>query len=370
MSLYFVKGKGWRYDFTLNGNRYTKTWFKTKREAKQAEAEKRKGVENPELHLITDPIPTDMDFLELVNRRLDYLKEYCSERHYSDNIFYAKRWCSYWGKKKCYEITVDMVQSFLLKRKRDVSAMTANKELRLLKSLFNFGIKAPRRWVKENPTLGIEFFPVEKKEKYVPPKEDVIKVVNAASPDTKDYLWTIICTMGRISEINRLTWNDVNLKDKYLVLYTRKKKGGHLTPRRIPLNQKLFETLSNRYKNRDPEKPWVFWHRYWSKKKGAWVVGPYIDRKIIMKTLCKKTDVKYFRYHALRHFGASMLDHEKVPIGIVQRILGHESRVTTEIYLHSIGDGERAAVGCLDQSFIEFSHTDSHTEKKAFNPKS
>ena len=362
MSLYFVKGKGWRYDFTMNGKRYTKSWFKTKKEAKQAEASRKEEIQNPEHSMITDPIPTDMDFLELVNRRLDHIKEYNSERHYTDHIYLARRWCSYWGDKKCCEITVDMIQAFLLKRKRDISAITANKELRILRSLFNFGIQAPRHWIKENPTLGLQFFPIEKKEKYVPPKEDVIKVVMAADLDTQDYLWTIICTMGRVGEINRLQWKDVNLAEMYLVLYTRKKRGGHLTPRRIPLNQRLFNVLSERFKRRDQDKPWVFWHRYWSEKAGDWVSGPYIDRKKIMTTLCAKAGVKYFRYHALRHFGASMLDHDKVPIGTVQRILGHENRLTTEIYLHSIGDGERAAVNCLDQSFGEFSHTESHTK--------
>ena len=47
MSVYFVKGKGWRYDFTLKGTRYTEAWFETKRAAKQAEAEKRKEIKNP-----------------------------------------------------------------------------------------------------------------------------------------------------------------------------------------------------------------------------------------------------------------------------------------------------------------------------------
>ena len=367
MSIYSVKGKGWRYDFTLKGTRHTEAWFKTKREARQAEAKKKEEVQNPELQMIINPIPTDMDLLDLVNRRLDHLKEYCSERHYSDHIYYARRWCSYWGDKKCNELTVDMIQSFLLKRKKDVSAVTANKELRLLRSLFNFGIQAPRNWISNNPSSGIQFFPIEKKEKYVPPKEDVAKVILAAEPAMKDYLWTIICTLGRMGEINRLKWSDVNLKNRYLVLYTRKKRGGHLTPRRIPLNKKLFDVLSKLDESRDRDKPWVFWHRYWSRKKGEFVEGPYIDRKKIMTTLCKKAGVKYFRYHALRHFGASMLDNSNVPIGNVQRILGHENRLTTEIYLHSIGDGERAAVDCLDLNFVELSHTDSHTEaKKAF----
>ncbi|MBF0243250.1 MAG: site-specific integrase [Desulfamplus sp.] len=81
------------------------------------------------------------------------------------------------------------------------------------------------------------------------------------------------------SEISRLEWKDINLDEKHLVLYTRKKKGGHLTPRRIPLNQKLFQILSKMYEERDKNKPWVFWHRYWSRKTGEWVEGTFTDRK-------------------------------------------------------------------------------------------
>jgi integrase len=51
-----------------------------------------------------------------------------------------------------------------------------------------------------------------------------------------------------------------------------------------------------------------------------------------------------FGFHALRHAGASMLDGLGVPIGTIQRILGHENRTTTEIYLHSIGKPELEAM--------------------------
>jgi hypothetical protein len=37
---------------------------------------------------------------------------------------------------------------------------------------------------------------------------------------------------------------------------------------------------------------------------------------------------------------------------------------STSLYLHSIGDGERRAMDVLDDRFGEFSHTDSHTNKK------
>ena len=41
MSVYSIKGKGWRYDFVLAGQRYTEAWFTTKRKAQAAEADKR-----------------------------------------------------------------------------------------------------------------------------------------------------------------------------------------------------------------------------------------------------------------------------------------------------------------------------------------
>ncbi|MBR9981807.1 MAG: tyrosine-type recombinase/integrase, partial [Desulfatitalea sp.] len=97
------------------------------------------------------------------------------------------------------------------------------------------------------------------------------------------------------------------------------------------------------------------------------------ERSGIMKSLCKKVRVQYFRFHALRHFGASMLDQANVPIGSIQRLLGHENRTTTEIYLHSIGESERQAMAVLEERFEHFSHTDSHTDphtkKKGHSPK-
>ncbi|MHC4637599.1 MAG: hypothetical protein ACYTBP_09640 [Planctomycetota bacterium] len=48
---------------------------------------------------------------------------------------------------------------------------------------------------------------------------------------------------GRMSEINRLTWDDVNFKQQYVILHTRKKKGGHLTPRK--LSHRFSHSVSN-----------------------------------------------------------------------------------------------------------------------------
>jgi len=355
MSIYFVKGKGWRYDFTQKGARYTEAWFKTKTEANRSEAEKRKEIKNPKP---VAEIPIDMAFLDLVNLRLDHVKAYNSKRHYQDLIYRAKRWVKLWGELNCDDILQVMITKFLIER-RKVSPHTGNIELRSLRALFNFGTK--RKIICNNPTDNIDFFPVEMTIKYIPSNEDIDNVIAVANADTQDYLWTIRETMARVNEINQFLWDDVNFEGRFVILYTRKKKGGHRTPRKVPMTEKLYQVLKHRYEHRDPDKPWVFWHRYWSKKEGRYCEGTYGDRKLIMKSLCEKAKVKYFRFHPIRHAGASTMDGNNVPISAIQRILGHENRQTTEIYLHSVGDLERNAISEFERA-REKSHMNSHTD--------
>lgn len=161
--------------------------------------------------------------MELVNKKLDHVKAYNSKSHYLDFFYNARRWIKQWKELSCEDISRDMVEQYIIKRSR-VSACTANQDLRHLRSAFNYGKKS--ELIEVNPTQGIEFLPIEKKIKYVPSPQDIDKVIEVADPDTQDYLWTERELLARISEVNRLVWDDVNLVDKYVVLYTRKKKGG------------------------------------------------------------------------------------------------------------------------------------------------
>lgn len=289
------------------------------------------------------------------------MKAYNSHEYYKKNQQMARRWVKLWADSPCNEITKKMVNDYLIGRKNRVSAFDANKDLRHLRATFNFGKK--EELITINPTEGIRYFPVEKRVKNFLSIEDVDKVMSLANPNAQDYLWAIRDTMGRINEINRLEWKDVNLEGKHVILYTRKKSGGHLTPRKVPMTQRLHEIFCRRYRDRTAGIPWVFWHYRKDPKTGRRIARPFKDRKEMLKVLCEKAGVARFGFHALRHLGASVMDRENVPIGSIQKILGHENRTTTEIYLHSIAETEREAIEVYEAA-TQNSHTESHTDNE------
>jgi integrase len=85
-------------------------------------------------------------------------------------------------------------------------------------------------------------------------------------------------------------------------------------------------------------------------------VSPFDYRREILISLCDKAQVRYFTYHAIRHAGASLMDRNNAPIGAIQKILGHENRRTTEIYLHSIDNAEAEAIAIYEEA-RQKSHT-------------
>lgn len=282
-----------------------------------------------------------MQFSDLIAARLSNVEGYGSYYHHREYQYMAIRWLAEWPDLDADDITMDMIERFLLERKKK-SALAANKDLRYLKAAFNWGIK--RGYCINNPVRGLPFFPVARRLKQVPTVGDIERLLSVAEGEDYDYILCLRDTLGRVGEINQLQWSDVYFSDGYIVLYTRKKRGGNLTPRKVPLTERLGDCLRKRHDRRVSGDKWVFTRRYFSRKTGRWEVGPYQDRKDLMRRLCKAAGLEYFRYHAIRHSGASALEKAGVSITSIQNILGHESRLTTEIYLHSVGGAERQAM--------------------------
>ena len=58
------------------------------------------------------------------------------------------------------------------------------------------------------------------------------------------------------------------------------------------------------------------------------------------------------------------MDQQGVALGSIQKILGHENRTTTEIYLHSLGGAEKEAIAVYEQATEKVTHRFTHRNGK------
>lgn len=304
MTCYRHQGK-WRWDFWKNGIRQRESGFPTKKEAKAAEAEARKKLKG-----------TNSGFIRICVSRLRDLKQRRTKQYFSENRKLIKKLIRRWKKKK--DIVREDVEQYLLETALK-SHFVANKELRFIKALFNHGLE--RNMLSTNPADRIKYFAVEKKKKYIPPKKDVEKVLSLATKEQNSYLLAIINSLARVNEINKLKWTD-NF-EKYIVLRTRKSKNSDIVERKIPKNKTLKKVIESQPKIGE----YIYCHEDGNR---------YGYRSKMIRTLCKNAKVREFTYHNLRHYGASKLADEGVPITVIQVLLGHQRPTTTDIYLQSI----------------------------------
>ena len=319
MTVYRHQGK-WRFDFWKNSVRQRESGFETKREAEAAQAEARKSLKG-----------MNLAFTAICVSRLRDLKQRRTKKYFNENKWLIKKLIKLWKRNK--KIIRKDVEDYL-SAVATKSHFVANKELRLIKALFNHGVE--REMLSENPAAKIKYFPVEKKKKYIPPFADVEKVLAVVPEKQRCYLLAIISTLARVSEINKLKWEDV--RDGYLVLRTRKSKNSDLTERSIPINQTLKMVIEAMPKISE----YVFCHPVNKKR--------YDYRSKLLKRACEKAGVKDFGYHALRHYGASKLADSGVPITDIQALLGHQRPTTTDIYLQSIRPSLMGAMKNLEIS--------------------
>jgi integrase len=143
--------------------------------------------------------------------------------------------------------------------------------------------------------------------------------------------------MGRISEIKRLTWQDVDLKRKVLYLKTRKTRDGSEEIREIPIHGSLLQCFQSHPVNQT--EGFVLS----SNANGS----PYKDLRKRLKKCLEKANIQTFSFHAFRHYGASAMANAGIDLKTIQELLGHTTLDTTNIYLQSLTESKRKAVEIL-----------------------
>ena len=117
---------------------------------------------------------------------------------------------------------------------------------------------------------------------------------------------------------------DLSSRDRTLVV--RKGKGGK--DRLLPIPEKLMNLIIAYYRAYEPEY-WLFEGEEKGKPYSATSMG-----KIFHRYLSKVLKNHNFTLHCLRHSIATHLMDGGTDTVIVQKMLGHKSIKTTQIYLH------------------------------------
>lgn len=193
------------------------------------------------------------------------------------------------------DISSSVAHRFLVQRYEEGGANVANKYRKNLLAAWTWGLD----FVEDFPQVAAPFrkippFSVTHGERYVPPEEDVIKVLHQARGQDLVMLLTLFYTGARRGEVFRLTWQDVNLPEGKLRLRDHKTGNGRERVRWLRLHPELVKALSWWNEARPCCVENVFMQTHCDAHLGE----PFQQRRHFMRDLCERAGVKPFGFHA------------------------------------------------------------------------
>ncbi len=305
----------------IDGLRRTKT-FKIKAEARKWEAH-----QTEETWIAEQQVLALLSILEWSVKYLEYSKvRHTAKTFKSEKVVAFNRFFAVVDKDTLVEdLTAADCLRMLEMRAKEKSGNAANKDKKNLKAAWNYGIKY-LGMPKDNPFVSVDSFPAVQRPRYMPPQEDFWKVYDVAEGEDKVLLLAFLHTAARRNEMFSLKWDDIDLVNGKVRLWTRKRKGGSYEYDWLPLTDRLADALADHAKSKRGE--FVFCN-----EDGV----PYAERQRLIPRLCKKAGVRRFTYHAIRHLTASILAQEGLDIVTIQKMLRHKNPLTTTLYLHQQG---------------------------------
>ena len=219
--------------------------------------------------------------------------------------------------------------------KKPISKATVNRELAFLKKMLNFAVE--EKMLDKNPLTGYKLYPEPLKKFRTITSDEYQKIYAESTESLKLILDIAINTGMRKSEILNLKWENVDLDDGYILVVETKNDEN----RTIPINKVLNKAI-NSVKYRDSD-------GYVCQEDGT----PIREFKYDFNNALKRSAIKRFTFHDLRHSFGSRLVESGVDLVTIQKLMGHKTIKTTMRYLHPTTKMHRNAVEKLN----EFHHS-------------
>ncbi len=168
-------------------------------------------------------------------------------------------------------------------------------------------------------------------------KEECKALITSCDPHLKPIVIMALNTGCRKGEILSLEWDKhIDLRHGFITL-DRTKNGER---KEIPINDTLRQTLQGLTRRLDV--PYAFYDHGTGR--------PYRDIKRSFKTALRRSGIKDFKFHDLRHTFASHLVMAGVDLTTVSKLLGHKDIKMTLRYAHLAPAHMVKAVDILDST--------------------
>ncbi len=322
MALY-RRGRIWYADYYANGERFQESTGT----ANRREAEKHLALRIAEVQRGVFVKPVNITLPELGNRYIEYAKLH--KRSWKRDVQMLGNLQAFFGPSKLRDITALKVEEYQQARVKDVCPATSNREMALLKHMFNMA----ERWGQHqgtNPVRLVKFLP-ENNLRFETLNEEQEKQLYLASPPyLREMIRFAINTGLRTSDIFNLQWVEVDIEQRRLKKIVKKSD----KPLSLPLNDAAFSIIeARRAVQQGP-------HVFYSPMTG----DRFKDVKGALLAAVKRAGLPKITWHTFRHTFASRLTRDGVDLVTVKELLGHSDISTTMRYAHSDDEAKRRAV--------------------------
>ncbi len=279
-------------------------------------------------------------FAELVERYRQRQEIYTKESTQYLSTLVASRFLERWGDRPVSELTQIDLDDYVAERSHMVMATTVNNDLKILTTIIRTGLD--EELIDRTPFKIRKLKAPKKRDLKALTRQQVEKLLSCAREPWYGVLLLSATTGLRLGEVLNLTWADVDLDDGRVDV--RPKNGWKPKThqcRSVYVNEKVVAYLRRKWHNDVLGEP----HDYlFSPEPGR----PYFRTSVTRPIRQVFERAGLYRKgvpltHLLRHTYATRLVNQGVNLRVVQQLLGHESIVTTELYLHDCETEKRAA---------------------------
>ncbi|MBN1574831.1 MAG: site-specific integrase [Deltaproteobacteria bacterium] len=308
-----------RYPIKRNMNGkivYRRERVGTKTAAKALYAEKTAEFYSRERNGI--PYTRNLKFAQLVDWNLEQ-PGVKAKKSFKDDVQRSGTLRRYFSHLSCSMIKPSNIEAYKQKRLQETSKTgrpprpaTVNRELALMKSMFNLAVRD--EILSYNPCTGVSMLPEENERDRVLTGEEYSKLLEELSEPAKSVVQVAYWTGMRIGEIINLTWDRVNMKEGYIDLdyadtKTKRKRRVYLT-----------DGVSKNFKHINGVRSLT--HKFvFISKNGRPVKGI----RTAFEGACRRAGIKDFVMHDLRHCFATNMRKAGIHDSVIMAQTGHKT---------------------------------------------